>query len=136
MSNFEVWEQDLSIGTVTRVRWHDRNQSQDVPRYMLEPMQILSVEGVKLERVIVGNKWQAVIYARVQSPPLVMRLTGQGKGMKELTEGLRLRAFLARLAMEGETKELVDELLDDIWHERDFASNTNAEIADGTEAEG
>lgn len=86
-----------------------------------------------MERVLVGHKYQAMLYARVQSPPLVMRITGMNIGMKELTEGLRLRAFLARLAMEGETKELVDELLDDIWHERDFASNTNAEIVDGDE---
>lgn len=105
-----------------------------LPRRMFTQMQLLQVENITLEKVYKGVRWNAVLFARHIDPPLVLQIVGPEPGMKELGEGLRLRAFLAQIAMEGETPELIDQLLDDIWHERDFASNTNTEIVeDGDE---
>lgn len=105
-----------------------------VPRHMQVQLQILQVEDIILGKVYTGIRWHAVLYARHIDPPLVLQIKGPEPGLKELGEGLRLRAFLAQIAMEGKSEELIDQLLSDIWFERDFASNSNAEIVEDGEA--
>ena len=136
MANFDFALVVGGKGQSVVVVHHGTKQRWSLPNWTYRYWQMLSVEEIEMEQAFVGEKWQAVIFARHTSPPLVLRITGVGvSGMKELGEGLRLRAFLAQVAMEGDTKEVVDRLLDDIRHERDFASNSTAEIVDDTSKE-
>jgi hypothetical protein len=98
-------------------------------------LRLLESEGVDIIRTFKGKGWIAFLIARVTSPSLVLRIMHPvTQAEKELGDGLRLRAFIAMSAMSGKDEgDEIGEYLCDIWDERDFASNSNAEITDGNE---
>lgn len=98
-------------------------------------LRLLESEGVDIIRTFKGKGWIALLIARVTSPSLVLRIMHPvTQAEKELGDGLRLRAFIAMSAMSGKDEgDEIGEYLCDIWDERDFASNSNAEITDGNE---
>jgi hypothetical protein len=93
---------------------------------------LLESEGVDIIRTFKGKGWVALLVARVTSPSLVLRILHPVSNKeKELGDGMRLRAFIAMSAMSGKDEgDEIGEYLCDIWDERDFASNSNAEITD------